>query len=127
MGHVFARVAVLGFVCALIAGCGPGGPVDVSRPAPERAGAKDGGRAPDANNRTTNPTSVPAANGPVDVPVVPAPAPPASPDAGGPAPTPPMPDPTLTPPPPAPTPPTPQPPAAHAGRRRAPARAAASR
>jgi hypothetical protein len=109
MGHPLARAAVLGFVCALIVGCGPGGPVDVSRPASERAGAKDAGRAPDANNRPANPMTVPASNGPVDVPVMPSPAPSPSPDTAGPAPTPPMPDPTLTPPAPTP-PPTPAPP-----------------
>jgi hypothetical protein len=105
MGHVFARVAVPGFVCALIVGCGPGGPVDVSRPAPERAGAKDAGRAPDANNRPANPMTVAPSNGPVDVPVMPSPAPPPGPDAAGP-PTPPTPQP----PPPTPAPPEAAPP-----------------
>jgi hypothetical protein len=114
MGHPLARPAVLGFVCALIVGCGPGGPVDVSRPASERAGAKDAGRAPDANNRPANPMTVPPSNGPVDVPVMPSPAPPPSPDAAGP-PTPPTPEPPLTTPappdaaPPDPVPPTPPP------------------
>jgi len=115
MGHGFARVAVWVFVCALAGGCGPTGPVDVTRPATDRAGVKDAGRAPDANSRGAGPAAPPA-NTPVDVPVMPNPSPPEppAPDAAVSVPVPPpsMPDPTLTPPAidAAPAPPQPDPP-----------------
>ena len=103
MGHGSARVAVLGFVYA-IAGCGPAGPVDVTRPAAARNGGTDGGRPPDA--RVSGPGARPA-DATVDAPYTPPSARPPDNEVDAAPPTT-MPDPTLTPPGPQPSPPAPE-------------------